>query len=196
MKPQRYLSHGLVAVAAWTAGGLCGYGFAPGPRASAGTAPVAASSPAGEAPKAADVVAPTAPAPVAAAQPIPAKEPAAAPLIPTAETVTLPIAPDSFVSGVEAFRLDVPKGFPIVVVRAMDEDSVWYVQDECERAEGSLFTCSAVFGNASTTPGMKFEMVALVAATAKEAEQFKPGTILRELPAGMMASPTIKVCRQ
>lgn len=192
MKAQRYLSHGLVAVAAWTAGGLCGYGFAPGPRASAGTAPVAASSPAAEAKS--NVV--SAPAVPASAAPVAAKEPAAAPLIPTAETVTLPIAPDSFVSGVESFRLDVPKGFPIVVVRAMDEESVWYVQDECERAEGSLFTCSAIFGNASTTPGMKFEMLALVAATAKEAKQFEPGTILRELPAGMLASPTIKVSRQ
>ena len=192
MKPQRYLSHGLVAVAAWTAGGLCGYGFAPGPRASAGTAPVAASSPAAEAKS--NVV--SAPAVPASAAPVAAKEPAAAPLIPTAETVTLPIAPDSFVSGVESFRLDVPKGFPIVVVRAMDEESVWYVQDECERAEGSLFTCSAIFGNASTTPGMKFEMLALVAATAKEAQQFAPGTILRELPAGMLTSPAIKVSRQ
>ncbi len=194
MKPHRYLTHGLVAVAAWTAGGLCGYGFAPGPRASAGT--VATSSPAADAPKAADPVASTTPVPVVATQPIPAKEPAAVPLTPTGETVTLPIAPDSSVSGVESFRLDVPKGFPIVVVRAMDEESVWYVQDECERAEGSLFTCAAVFGNASTTPGMKFEMVALLAATADEAQRFEPGTILRELPAGMLTTPTIKVVRR
>ena len=194
MKPQRYLTHGLVAVAAWTVGGLCGYGFAPGPLASAGTSPAATSHPAADA-KLNVAAAPAAVAPAAPA-PIAAKEPAAAPLIPTKDTVTLPIAPDSTVASQESFRLDVPKGFPIVVVRAMDEESVWYVQDGCERAEGSLFTCSAIFGNASTTSGMQFEMVALVAATAEEAQRFEPGTVLRELPAGMLTTPAIKVVRR
>ena len=189
MKPHRYLTHGLVAVAAWTVGGLCGYGFAPGLRASAGTAPAATSNPAADA----KLNVASTPAAVAPATPAPV---AAAPLIPINETVTLPIAPNSSVASQESFRLDVPKGFPIVVVRAMDEESVWYVQDGCERAEGSLFTCSAVFGNASTTPGMQFEMAAMVAATAEEAQRFEPGTILRELPAGMVTSPAIKVVRR
>ena len=196
MKAHRYLSHGLVAIAAWTVGGLCGYGFAPGQRASAGTAPTVAAMSAADA-KTNVVAAPTTVASTTpdVVQPVTTTTPAGS-LIPTRDTVVLPITADSSVGSVESFRLDVPKGFPIVVVRAMDEESVWYVQDGCERAEGSLFTCSAIFGNASTAPGMNFEVAALVAATAEEAQRFTPGTTLNELPGNLMITPVIKVVRR
>ena len=44
--------------------------------------------------------------------------------------------------------------------------------------------------------GMQFEMAAMVVATAEEAQRFEPGTILRELPAGMVTTPAIKVVRR
>ncbi len=194
MKAHRYLSHGIVAVAAWTVGGLCGYGFAPGQRASAGITPAAADVKLNGVAAPAAVASPTL-ATVSAEWPIATAHPATTLLIPNSKTITVPIPPDSLVASLESFRLDVPKGFPIVVVRAMDEESVWYVQDGCERAEGSLFTCTAVFGNASTTPGTKFEMAAIVAATAEQAQQFVPGTILKELPSDMTITPVIKVVR-
>ena len=201
MITSRYLSHGIVAVTACLIGSTCGYGFATVQRASAQTSPpTVVTAPAVPSTNVVPTSASAFNVTVAVAGPnVKPAAPTPAPVRvrrPASEALKLPMNPDSLVSKLESFRLDIPCGWPIVLVRALDEESVWYVQDECELADGSLFVCTAVFGNATTSSGTQFEVTAIIAKDAEQARQFAPGTILRELPADMTSAPVTHVVRR
>ena len=187
MRYNRLVPYSVVAATAWMIGGVCGYGFSPSQRNQLPLAPLPALNSGLNADHGQPVF--------AVINPESARKPALT--IESADkSVTLPIVSDGAVNSVEAFRLHVSKGWPVVVVRTIDEESVWYVQDGCEQVDATLFTCSAIFGNASTPAGTKFELAGIVTTSAEEARQFTPGTILRELPGKMLITPVVTLVRR
>ena len=193
-----YVSHGIVAFAASLVGGVCSNGLIPGPSVSAQTMPAPANT---VSPSVAPYVSTTVAQPVAPASGdgrIAARRTAelSGPAGLVEKRVALPMTPDASVTSREAFNLDVPNGWPVVVVRAVEEENVWYIQEECQRSSGSIFSCSAVIGNANTPVGTRFELAAIVANNVEESKQFVPGATLRELPKELPATTVVSVFRQ
>lgn len=177
MKLNRYLSHGLVAAAAWMVGRICGTGVAPGPRM--------------------EFVPETA---VTQSQPFSTK-PVRTPVVVTGLSLTsaaapiVPSAPDMSVSSQETFLLDAPSGIPIVVVRPLGSNSGWSVQAATKPTDGTLFICTASFGKPNETSGAEFELTAFVASGEEAAKSYVPGTLLHELPTDLI-SPVVQVARR
>ena len=181
MSLNRYLSHGIVAAAAWTAGGFVGYGFAQRQRGGIDTNPATVSIP---------VTAPVRSAP--ASKPV-------APVIATVAkktSVETGAQPANSVASRETFRMNARHGVPVVLVRAVEAGSAWSVQNRSEPAEDSFFACTAAFGDSATAPGTPFEMTTLFAMTPEEIQKFSPGTTLHELPSNKLTSPVIQVVRR
>lgn len=178
MKLNRYLSHGLVAAAAWMVGRICETGVAPGPRVE--IAPETA---------------------VTQSQPFstkPVRTPVALvtglSLTSTAASI-VPSPPDMSVSSQETFLLDAPSGIPIVVVRPLGSNSGWSVQAATKPTDGTLFVCTASFGKPKDASGLEFELAAFVAPTEEAAKLYVPGSLLHELPADLI-SPVVQVARR
>jgi hypothetical protein len=181
------MSHGAVAIGALLVGGVCGYNLSPTQAAS--------STPNRKQPVVLTAVAPM-PSVVAqvapqAAGPVKAGATTSAPA-----SLALPMVSGSRVAAVESFRCEVPSGSPVIVVRATDEEGVWYVQDASERSEGSSFVCKAVFGNDATPAGTQFQIAAIVVTNSVDARRFVPGAVLNELPADLPVTTTVDVVRQ
>lgn len=181
MSLNRYLSYGAIAAVAWMAGGIFGYAVAPNQRANTKIEPVTVSS----------------------STSIPAlSRPAPKPEVPVIAPVTRKTSTENYslptnsVASRETFRLNVPRGVPVVLVREVQDGSEWCVQDRSEPAERSFFTCTADFGSSATPPGTPFEMTTLVAMSPDEIQQFAPGTTLRELPSHKLTTPVIQVVRR
>lgn len=89
----------------------------------------------------------------------------------------------------------VSNGWPIAVVRPLDEDQVWYVQDQAEQTSVGEFDCVLQFGGAATVPGARFKVAVFVARTEDEARQLT-GATLRELPADRPCLGQVEVVRR
>ena len=100
------------------------------------------------------------------------------------------------VSAAETIQCRVPQGWPVIVVRATDEDAVWYVQVTAIPTEGKNFDCPTIFGNATTPVGTKFQTALIVTHDANDAEQFAPGSLLKELPTTREVVSMVDVVRE
>lgn len=180
MSQQKLVTFGVTAAAALVVGGLCGYRFAPTPRVAADVSPTPAvrnvellPNSATSAPTVARSVEPTGSA-----------------------TAEWKLTAGKGVSATEAIQCHVRKGWPVIVVRAMDEDAVWYVQATAVPTEGTHFDCPTIFGNATTPVGTKFQAALIVARDAEDAGQFVPGAMLKELPAHREVVSVVDVVRE
>ena len=146
---QKLATHGITAVAALLVGGLCGYGFASAAPGNAVGMPV-----------------PTVQSVTKIESQSPAATAAETTLTPTS-SVTPAIHP---VEGLATWKLNAgqalsasdmivcesPTGRPVVLVRALGEESVWYVQPPAESVEGTIFHCPVIIGNKGTPVGTPF----------------------------------------
>ena len=87
-------------------------------------------------------------------------------------------------------------GRPVILVRAMEEEAVWYVQAPAERVEGKKFHCPVNIGNAGTPAGSPFQVALVVAHNAADERLFVPGAVLSELPAGREVMGLVDVVRE
>ena len=208
MMSQRFMSLAAVAIGSLLVGGVCGYKLSPTQAASskAGQSQPVVLATVAPASTVAAQAPPRAPNPVKAAAitAAPASNTAAPASIASAPasvasapaSIAVPMAPGSRVAAVESFRCDVPNGSPVIVVQAMDEEGVWYVQDASERVEGSSFVCKAVFGNDATPAGTEFQIAAIVVTNSVDAQRFVPGAVLTELPTDLPVTTAVGVVRQ
>ena len=184
MSQQKLVTSGVTAAAALIVGGLCGYGFAPGARVAADVSPT-------------PVVRNVELHPISATS-TPVAAPTAArsiePTVSAASEWKLPAGKG--VSAAETIQCHVAKGWPVIVVRAMDDDVVWYVQATAVPTEGKNFNCPTIFGNAATPVGTKFQTALIVARDAKDAGRFVPGAMLTELPANCEVVSMVDVVRE
>ncbi len=180
MSQQKLVTHGVTAAAALVVGGLCGYGFAPAARVAAEVSPM-------------QVVRNV------------EMQPNAVALTPTATRSVEPtgsaaakwkLKAGNGVSTAETIQCHVPKGWPVLIVRTMEEDAVWYVQVTAVPTAGQNFDCPTIFGNATTPAGTKFQTALIVVRDAKDAEQFVPGAMLKELPTNRDVVSIVDVVRE
>lgn len=73
---------------------------------------------------------------------------------------------------------------PVVLVRPLADDSVWYVQKAPELSDDGEFSLDVVFGNSQTKQGQRFRVIVLALPTKDSAAKLKLGTIIRKLPVG------------
>ena len=84
---------------------------------------------------------------------------------------------------------------PVVLVRAEQPNSLWWVQGSPTMGQDKSFRISARFGNASTPAGMKFRVLVGSPATTEAAAQMKPGASFKTIPDGFSRSHEIRVQR-
>ncbi|MBC8116615.1 MAG: hypothetical protein H7062_19655 [Candidatus Saccharimonas sp.] len=179
MSQQKLVTHGVTAAAALVVGGLCGYGFAPAARVSADVSPT-------------QVVRNIEMQPNAVASTLAARS-----VEPTGSAAAeWKLKAGKGVTAAETIQCSVPKGWPVIAVRAMDEDAVWYVQVTAVPTEGRNFDCPTIYGNATTPVGTKFQTALIVARDAEDAEQFAPGAMLKELPTNREVVSIVDVVRE
>lgn len=82
---------------------------------------------------------------------------------------------------------------PIVLIRPLEKDSVWWIQKPVLLEKSGEFTSKIVVGSSRTSEGTRFRIVALAIPTKtsrKETglDEFKPGEFLKELPKDAAAS--------
>ena len=186
---QKLATHGITAVAALLVGGLCGYGFASAAPGNAVGMPV-----------------PTVQSVTKIESQSPAATAAETTLTPTS-SVTPAIHP---VEGLATWKLNAgqalsasdmivcesPTGRPVVLVRALGEESVWYVQPPAESVEGTIFHCPVIIGNTGTPVGTPFQVALLVTRNADDEKLFTTGAVLNELPAGRDVMGLVNVVRE
>jgi hypothetical protein len=73
---------------------------------------------------------------------------------------------------------------PVVLVRPLADDSVWYVQRTPELNENGEFTLKAVLGNSQTKQGQRFRIIVLAAPSKEAVSKLKVGTVVRKIPDG------------
>lgn len=77
---------------------------------------------------------------------------------------------------------------PVVLVRPLAADSVWYVQKAPELSDEGEFSLKVVFGNSRTKQGQRFRVIVLALPSKEAAAKLKVGTIIRKFPDGEGAS--------
>ncbi len=82
---------------------------------------------------------------------------------------------------------------PVVLVRDVNGDGLWWAQESAKLDSSGNFTARARFGNAATPHGTKFEVVVIAPRTLQQANEFPVGATLRELPDGIPRSKSITV---
>jgi len=100
------------------------------------------------------------------------------------------------VGRIEHLTCKVSQGWPVVLVRDANDDSPWWVQGRAERQEAQKYSARAHFGNESTQPGQRYQIVVLSAADESAARQYETGTTLEQIPAGLPHSDPIEVVRR
>lgn len=73
---------------------------------------------------------------------------------------------------------------PVVLVRPLADDSVWYVQKEPELSDDGEFSLDVVFGNTQTKQGQRFRVLVLALPSKGSPAKLKLGTIMCKLPVG------------
>jgi hypothetical protein len=102
----------------------------------------------------------------------------------------------AIVAEVEEYEGRLTNGaWPVVFVRRVAEDELWWVQPPVDEVADGQFTGRAHFGANDVPKGTKFAVVILVAKNKEDARKFKPGTTLKELPADLPRSREVTVFR-
>jgi hypothetical protein len=73
---------------------------------------------------------------------------------------------------------------PVLLVRPLAAESVWYVQKAPELSDEGEFSLKVVFGNSQTKQGQRFRVIVLALPSREAAAKLKVGTIIRKLPEG------------
>ncbi len=73
---------------------------------------------------------------------------------------------------------------PVVLVRPLADDSVWYVQKTPELNKTGEFTLEVVLGNSQTKQGQRFRIIVLAVPSKEAASRLKVGSVVRKLPDG------------
>lgn len=73
---------------------------------------------------------------------------------------------------------------PVVLVRPLTDNSVWYVQRSPELNEAGEFTLKVVLGNSQTKQGQRFRIIVLAAPSKEAANKLKVGVAVRKIPDG------------
>jgi eukaryotic-like serine/threonine-protein kinase len=84
-------------------------------------------------------------------------------------------------------------GWPVIFVQAGLPGQPWWCQAAVTQVEGGRFTAKVVFGDESTTRGMKFRVAGIVVRTREEALKFLVGAKHYELPEGFPKSVEVVV---
>ena len=77
---------------------------------------------------------------------------------------------------------------PVVLVRSTNPTELWWVQDHVRRSSNGEFSATVRFGDDKTPAGSEFQMIALTPASIAEAERYKVGDSLAELPKDAIVS--------
>ena len=104
--------------------------------------------------------------------------------------------PGGAVERVEDLACEVSKGWPVVLVRDATDDSHWWVQGPVKQHDAIKYSARVHFGNETTTPGQKFQIVVLSVANEPAAQQFEAGTVLERIPEDLPRSESIEVVRR
>lgn len=73
------------------------------------------------------------------------------------------------------------RGWPVVLIRADQPESPWWVQAPIQATSPGQFSAAVRFGNEESPPGREFRVVVLMARSAEEAAQLKTGDSISEL---------------
>ena len=82
---------------------------------------------------------------------------------------------------------------PVVLVRPLAAESVWYVQKAPDLSDEGEFSLKVVFGNSQTKQGQRFRVIVLALRSKEAAAKLKVGTIIRKLPDGEGVSKEVVV---
>ncbi len=104
--------------------------------------------------------------------------------------------PGSPVNRVEQLTCKVSQGWPVILVRDANDKSPWWVQGRAERQEAQTYSARAHFGNETTTPGQRYQIVVLSATDESAAQRYETGATLGEIPADLPHSDPIEVVRR
>ncbi len=100
------------------------------------------------------------------------------------------------VGRIEHLTCEVSQGWPVVLVRDANDESPWWVQGRAERQEAQRYSARAHFGNETTTPGQRYQIVVLSVTDESAARQYETGTTLKQIPADLPHSDPIEVVRR
>lgn len=186
---QKLATHGITAVAALLVGGLCGYGFASAAPGNAVGVPVPTVQSVSKIESQSAVVT----APETTLTPTSSVTPA---IHHVEGLTTWKLAAGQALSASDTIVCESPTGRPVVLVRALGEESVWYVQPPAESVEGTTFHCPVIIGNTGTPEGTPFQVALIVARNADDEQLFATGAVLNELPAGRDVMGLVNVVRE
>ena len=188
---QKWASHGITAISALFVCVVCGYGFA---SAAHGT-PVVRSTPvmqpgtAIESLNASHAVPPRA---TTTLTPTPAVNVA---VNPTGVVATWTLTSGQALGATGTIDCEASAGRPIVLVRALGDESMWCVQPNAELVEGTKFHCPVIIGNAATPAGTPFQVAIIVPRNVADERLFAVGATLNELPAGRDVMELVNIVR-
>ena len=186
---QKLATHGITAVAALLVGGLCGYGLASAAPGNAVGMPV----PTVQFVTKVEQQGAVATAPETTLTPTSSVTPA---IHPVEGLATWKLTAGQALSASDTIVCESPTGRPVVLLRALGEESVWYVQPPAELVEGTTFHCPVIIGNTTTPAGTPFQVALLVARNADDERAFATGAVLNELPAGRDVMGLVNVVRE
>ena len=114
----------------------------------------------------------------------------------TMSPIAVSTKPGAPVNRVEHLTCEVSQGWPVILVRDANDQSPWWVQGRAERQEAQRYSARAHFGNETTMPGQRYQIVVLSAADESAARQYETGTTLEQFPADLPHSEPIEVVRR
>lgn len=106
-------------------------------------------------------------------------------------TVVHSLRADQTVQTREIISIWSGRGTPILAVRSMEKNSLWWIQRDATPDGAGKFSVLAQFGNDKTPSGTRFE-VAVLLATDGDAG-LKAGESMKKLPASLTRGQTIEV---
>jgi hypothetical protein len=82
---------------------------------------------------------------------------------------------------------------PVVLIRPLQEGSLWWIQENVELTKSGSFSLKVVFGNQATPEGTRFRIIALAVPNKTRLAEFKAGLSLKQLPKDIETSREILV---
>lgn len=86
-----------------------------------------------------------------------------------------------------------PNQHPVALIRGAGKEANWIVQSKITTEDDGSFKCRLGLGTKSTPDGTRFRIVVLTFDSAQLAAKLKPGTALKQLPAGVPATDELTV---
>ena len=83
----------------------------------------------------------------------------------------------------------------MILVRDDNDRSPWWVQGKAERQDDHKFLARAHFGNETTEPGQRYQIVVLSATDETQARGFETGMMLDDIPQNLSRSEAMEVVR-